>query len=62
MATLITQMRALAHDDDGQDLIEYAMLAGLIALVAVAAVATAGEEVGAFFTNKVTARLGEINR
>jgi Flp pilus assembly pilin Flp len=62
MATLITRMRALTHDDEGQDLIEYALLAGLISLVAVTAMATAGDEVGAFFANRVTAKLGEVTK
>lgn len=62
MAGLIMQIRALAHDDEGQDLIEYALLAGLISLVVVAAVTATGEDVGAFFTTKVTDRLGQVNR
>ena len=62
MATLMTRMRGLVHDDGGQDLIEYALLGGLISLVAVGTMATAGEEIGAFFTNKVAAKLDEAVR
>ena len=62
MASLITRMRALAHDEEGQDLIEYALLAGLISLVVVAAVTAAGEDVGAFFTTKVTDRLSQVSK
>ena len=36
---------ALAHAEDGQDLIEYALLAGLIAMVAVGAVTALGTTV-----------------
>jgi Flp pilus assembly pilin Flp len=46
---LITRMRALVSDDAGQDLLEYALLVGLIALVAVAAVALTGENVNKIF-------------
>ena len=35
MLNVIARFRALLRDDKGQDLIEYALLAGLIALVAV---------------------------
>ena len=45
MTNLITRFRALLHDDEGQDLIEYALLAGLIALVSTLALTNAGTEV-----------------
>jgi Flp pilus assembly pilin Flp len=45
----IARFRALLRDDAGQDLIEYALLAGLIALVAVAAITSAGTEVDAIW-------------
>ena len=57
MATLMTRVRAFARNDEGQDLIEYALLAGLISLVAVATVTTAGTQVKEIFstiTNKLT--------
>ena len=61
MATLITRMRALASNDEGQDLIEYALLAGLISLVAVAAVTSAGEQVTGIFS-KITTKLTDVNK
>ncbi len=52
-------MRALANDDEGQDLIEYALLAGLISLVAVATVTTAGTQVRDIFST-ITGKLAEV--
>jgi pilus assembly protein Flp/PilA len=46
---LITRMRALTRDDSGQDLLEYALLVALIALVAVAAVTSSGQAVNKIF-------------
>ena len=40
-----------ARDEEGQDLIEYALLVGLISLVAVAAITAAGTSVNLIFTN-----------
>ena len=56
MVNMINKMRALVRDDNGQDLIEYALLAGLISLVAVATVTTAGEQVSAIFQS-ITGKL-----
>ena len=39
---MMTRTRALVRDDEGQDLIENALLAGSISLAAVAAITTAG--------------------
>jgi pilus assembly protein Flp/PilA len=39
------------REDSGQDLIEYALLAGLIALVCVLAITNAGTKVSNLFTN-----------
>ena len=41
----------LMRDDEGQDLIEYALLAGFISLVAVAAITTVGTNVRTVYTN-----------
>ena len=49
MKNLITRMRALTRDDSGQDLLEYALLVALIALVAVAAVTSSGQAVNKIF-------------
>jgi pilus assembly protein Flp/PilA len=48
---LITRMRALTRDDSGQDLLEYALLVALIALVAVAAVQSSGQAVNKIFSS-----------
>ena len=45
MMNLFVRLRALVRNDEGQDLIEYALLAGLITLVAVVAIGDAGTEV-----------------
>ena len=39
---LITRMRAFVRNTEGQDLLEYALLVALIAIVAVGAVTAAG--------------------
>jgi pilus assembly protein Flp/PilA len=44
------RVRAFGRDDSGQDLLEYALLVGLIALVTVLAVTNAGSEVNKIFT------------
>jgi pilus assembly protein Flp/PilA len=51
---LITRMHSLRRDTEGQDLLEYALLIALIALVAYAAVQTTGTNVSAIFTNIAT--------
>jgi pilus assembly protein Flp/PilA len=43
------------RDEDGQDLLEYALLVALIAIVAVAGVTLAGARVDAIFTDIATA-------
>ena len=46
---LITRLRMLLRNDSGQDLLEYALLVALIALVAVGAITTTGENVSIIF-------------
>jgi pilus assembly protein Flp/PilA len=46
---LITHLRALVRDEAGQDLLEYALLVALIAIVAVGAVTAAGVSVNGVF-------------
>jgi len=48
---LINRLRALARGDEGQDLLEYALLVALIALVCVGAITLAGTNVQTIFTN-----------
>lgn len=47
---LITRLRAFVREDAGQDLLEYALLVGLIALVAVVAVTAAGTSINGIFS------------
>jgi pilus assembly protein Flp/PilA len=47
----ITRLRSFVRHEEGQDLIEYALLVGLISLVAVAAIGLAGGSVNQIFTN-----------
>jgi len=51
MMNLINRLRAFSSNEEGQDLIEYALLVGLISLVAVLAVTAAGGSVNTVFTN-----------
>ena len=48
--SLIISLRSLLRQEEGQDLLEYALLVALIALVAVAAVTAAGGSVNTIFT------------
>lgn len=45
MMNVLARLHALVRDDKGQDLIEYALLAGLISLIAVVAMTNAGTQV-----------------
>ena len=54
MLYLTTRMLSLfQRDEEGQDLLEYALLVALIAIVAVAAVTAAGVKVDAIFKDIV---------
>ena len=48
---LIMRLRSLLRKDSGQDLLEYALLVALIALVAVGMVTASGESVNDIFAN-----------
>jgi pilus assembly protein Flp/PilA len=48
---LITFLMDFVRNEEGQDLIEYALLVALIALVCVAALTTAGSQVNVIFEN-----------
>lgn len=52
-------LKALLSEDEGQDLIEYVLIAGFIALVAVAAITLTGTNVNVVWTN-LAARVGAI--
>ena len=55
MTQLVALMNQFARNEEGQDLLEYALLVALIALVAMAAVAAAGGSVSAIFNAIATA-------
>ena len=46
---LITRLRMLRRNDSGQDMLEYALLVALIALVAIGAITTTGTGVSTVF-------------
>ncbi len=48
---MMTALQRLVHDDQGQDLIEYALLAGFISLVAVLAITAVGTGVNSVYGN-----------
>ena len=48
---LISFVLEFLREEEGQDLIEYALLVALIALVCVAALTTAGSQVNTIFDN-----------
>jgi pilus assembly protein Flp/PilA len=52
---LLTRLRSLVQNDEGQDLLEYALLVALIALVCVGAIALAGTNVNIIFGKIATA-------
>jgi pilus assembly protein Flp/PilA len=52
---LLYRLRSFARNEEAQDLIEYALLVGLISLVAVVAITAAGGSVNTIFTNIGTA-------
>jgi pilus assembly protein Flp/PilA len=49
--TLLTHAANFVRDENGQDLIEYALIVALIALVCVGALATVGTNVKTIFTS-----------
>jgi len=52
---LVNAVKSFARNEEGQDLLEYALLVALIALVAVVAVQAAGQSVFTIFNNIATA-------
>ena len=50
MSKLVAFVNQITRNEEGQDLLEYALLVALIALVALAAVAAAGNSVSGIFT------------
>jgi pilus assembly protein Flp/PilA len=48
---LVNALKSFARNEEGQDLLEYALLVALIALVAITAVQAAGQSVFTIFNN-----------
>ena len=55
MYQLLARLNSLVRREEGQDLLEYALLVALIALIALGAVQMAGGAVNTIFTNIATA-------
>ena len=53
MSALIAQLRSKGRQDDGQDLLEYALLVALIALGAIGAVQTVGVTIQGVFWDAI---------
>lgn len=51
MSQFVALVKSVARNEEGQDLLEYALLVALIALVAIGAVTAAGTSVSTIFTN-----------
>lgn len=51
MLKLWNLVKSFGREEDGQDLLEYALLVALIALIAIGAVGLAGNSVAAIFSN-----------
>jgi pilus assembly protein Flp/PilA len=49
MSNLINFVKSFSNQEEGQDLLEYALLVALIALIAIGAVGMAGSSVQAIF-------------
>src|SRR5215813_4653355 len=49
--SIITRLQSIVRREEGQDLLEYALLVALIALVAVGAIGLAGKNVNTIFGN-----------
>ena len=51
MSMLLSYVKSFARNEEGQDLLEYALLVALIALIAIGAVGAAGQSVDTIFQN-----------
>ena len=54
MSMLLNLVNSVVRDEEGQDLLEYALLVALIALVAIGAVDLAGNSVSTIFNTIAT--------
>jgi Flp pilus assembly pilin Flp len=57
MARVVTRITQLLLKDDGQDLIEYGLLAALIALAAIVGVTTLGNTISSVFWTQIGAAI-----
>ena len=57
---LFVQIRSLVRHEEGQDLIEYALLVGLISLVAVIALTATGNSINGLF-NAISSELTKLS-
>ena len=51
MSQLVAFVNSFARNEEGQDLLEYALLVALIALIAIGGVTLAGKSVNVIFTS-----------
>jgi len=51
MSMLLQFVTSVVRNEEGQDLLEYALLVALIALIAIGGVTLAGQSVNVIFTN-----------
>ncbi|AFL90103.1 Flp pilus assembly protein, pilin Flp [Terriglobus roseus DSM 18391] len=58
MKTLTVNFKNLLSDESGQDLIEYALIASLVGLVAIATLRTLGTTIAGLFTTITTSLTG----
>jgi pilus assembly protein Flp/PilA len=58
---LVNTLKSFVRNEEGQDLLEYALLVALIALVAIAAVAAAGGSVSTIFNTIATKLSGAVS-
>lgn len=56
MSMLLNSVRSFVREEEGQDLLEYALLIALIALIAITAVSAAGNSVSSIF-NRISGQL-----
>jgi pilus assembly protein Flp/PilA len=56
MSMLLNSVRSFVREEEGQDLLEYALLIALIALIAIGAVTAAGNSVSNIF-NRISGQL-----
>jgi Flp pilus assembly pilin Flp len=60
MRAFAARLRALVGSDEGQDLIEYALLAALIVIAAIGAVGTVGNVISDVFWARISAQLNAL--